>query len=461
MQKGDKKYIPSDLQMKGFKMRCKHCRTWVKNCPENKLPIARCPRNHELQFLSVIEIGKGKRKVKILNTDNVHEAAEMHLKHRREAKANIQIEKKEVIINEKKEVKIPIIDLMSTYQDSLAGINVPEHKREIRDKKHRDEVSRVFKKFTICMKNNNRNVAEDTVETIDDFIVGKFHQLLEDSGIAGATYDKQMGIMKTFFAFLIQKTYCRSNPFAGFVKRNIKKEPRIFTKGEFEKLCEAFKNPELGKQILSTGEVKNLHFDSLGKIAAYGILSGRRLSELYASTFKNVIEEDGKPVWIEIIDFKATKMRHNPSASPKIVHVPITQELYNFLLGQGFMQKRGSDEFIIPTEPGMTRKTMIIKTSRAFSHYCNQLFGENHPTFHSLRKTYATALAKAIGPDMTRTILGWSSNSVMQDFYLSSKEMSRVSGDFTIFGQENKRQDELGKIRAIKTVKQLDYELEK
>lgn len=446
-------------------IRCKHCLTWARDkCHLNGKRIASCPHQDKLQYLSVVQVPKvNSRKVKVLNTRDVNEALELHMKHRREVKEGNVPEKVQEAVTEKgheaKGKEQPaIIDLMGEYQDFLAGENVPEHQREVKSEKHRAEVARVFKMFSACFQRNGGDVRKDSIDKVDDFAAGKFHTELEKSELSGRSYDKYMGHLKTFFNFLIKRRYADKNPFH-FVRKEVKTEPVAITKEQVEKLLAAFKDPEMGRQESHKGKIRQMQRDWLPDITLLGLYTGRRLSELFHLKWENVKEEKGQPAWIEAIDLKATRMRHNPSARPKYNFVPITEQLHSLLVRLGLNQRKGSEYLIAPDDPAK-RETLILQTSKSFSHYSKKLFGEEYPTFHALRKAYATELAKSVGPEMARLIMGWSNMKVMQNHYLDPKEIGKVAKDFSIFGgKEEEREKELAEMRENK--KSVGVELER
>ena len=252
--------------------------------------------------------------------------------------------------------------------------------------------------------------------------------------------------MKTFFNYLIREKYTSDNPFIGITKQeeNAKREDTV-SKENFQKLLQAFKNPHLGRQTLSTGEVKSLHKDWLPDIAEYGLYTGRRLTELCMSREGDIKFIDGRPAYIEFVDLKATH-RKSPKAKPEMVYMPVIPQLYDFLHRKGLDREKDTNEFIIAPNEKMTREIISHHTSRAVSHYFKQI-GCNH-TFHSLRRTYFTELAKDVGLEVASFLGGHSTPEVTKKNYLNPKELLKVAKDFRMFAEnKNGRQKELNRTK--------------
>ncbi len=423
--------IPPNLKAPGFFIKCRVCKTWVKNkCRLTGKEIVQCPHQDKLCFLSAVEKpkGEGERSILTINERNPHKAFQIHLQHRNEIKEGKQIENQrqlETNRNVFKKVKqVLLVYIMALYLDVKAGIGVPEHKIAIKSEKHQQEISRVFKNFVLCLGQNCVNSKTISIDQINDFHVGKFHKALEEREVSGRTYNKEMGIMKTFFNYLMREKYTTDNPFIGITKQeeNAKREDTV-SKENFKKLLQEFKNPESSKQTFSTGEVKNLHKDWLPDIAEYGLYTGRRLTELCMSRRQDIKFKDGQPDHIEFVDLKATH-RKSPKAKPKMVYMPVIPQLYDFLLRKGLERQKDTNEFIIAPNENMTRKVIAHHTSRAVSHYFKKI-GCNH-TFHSLRRTYITELAKSVGPEMASFICGHSTPTVTKEKYLNPIELLKV-----------------------------------
>lgn len=465
MEKDEIIQIPAHLESSGFKIRCRYCNTWIsKNkCIADGKHISQCKHQADLQYISVIQIpNSSSRAVKTLPTRNVNEAFEMHAQHRRAVKEGNTVEKEIQQVNIKntniEKTFFSIEELIQKYIAHLDGADMPEHKKKKPlSKRHLADIKRVVEKyFPECLKQNSIDEGKQSIDAVNDDVAVALHRQFEERGISARSYNKYMGVMQTFFSFLTKNKYGRNNPFAGFSKKDARgKDPVIITEEQLEKLLKEFRNKdsEYGKQVYPSGS-KNLYREFTSDAVLFSLFSGRRLTECFHVKWNQIQVENGIPVRIEVVDRKGTNLKRSANASPKIVYPPITKDLMNFLNSKGYREKIGTDEYIIAPHEKGTRENLALYTSRAFSHYSEKLFGENHPTFHSLRRTYATTLSREIGPDKARIILGWKSANILQDHYISPKAMSTLAKDFSVFSEKENRENEMAEIRNRKQLQQ-------
>lgn len=463
MEKDEIIQIPAHLKSPGFYIKCRHCNTWVsKNkCRETEKHISQCPHQDKLQYISVIQVpNSSRRDILTLDTRNVNKAFEMYAQHRRSVKEGNTVEKEIQQVNikntETEKTFFSIEELIQKYIAHLDGADMPEHKKKKSlSKRHLADIKRVVEKyFPECLKQNGIDAGKQSIDAVNDDVAVAFHRQLEGREVSARSYNKYMGVMQTFFSFLTKNKYGRNNPFAGFSKKDARgKDPVIITEEQLEKLLKEFRNKdsEYGKQVYPSGS-KNLYREFLPDAVLYSLFSGRRLTECFFSKWNQIQVENGIPVRIEVVDRKGTNLKRSANASPKIVYVPVSRDLMNFLNSKGYREKIGMDEYIIAPHEKGARENLALYTSRAFSHYSQKLFGENHPTFHSLRRTYATQLSREIGPDKARIILGWKSANILQDHYISPKAMSTLAKDFSVFGEN--RENEIQEIRNKKQLQQ-------
>jgi len=86
-----------------------------------------------------------------------------------------------------------------------------------------------------------------------------------------------------------------------------------------------------GIETLSTGEKKNHYYDRLEYAFTFALLTGRRRHELVNVKFKDIVEFNGKPVYIEFEDFKYNRKNNlTKREEKKFLYTPVFGELMDF-----------------------------------------------------------------------------------------------------------------------------------
>jgi hypothetical protein len=153
---------------------------------------------------------------------------------------------------------------------------------------------------------------------------------------------------------------------------------------------------------------------------------------------------------INVTDFKVSRQQNRLADNPKKISVPITQELEAFLLENGYEKFKGSEKYIIGNEEEMSRDTMRKFISKSFTHYWEQTdFSKSkHASFKTLRKTYLSSLAAAIGIGNAQVISQHSDTRVLSEHYVSDKVIGLTAKNFSVFpSEEDVRQKELHELR--------------
>ena len=450
--------IPASKKWKGITIFCGKCKTNVSDiCKEKKdgKPLKHCDFGNRHFYKLYLGIpGTSKRLTKNLGRD-LDSAILRAIEFEKTQKENNY----QTSVNKDKEEKKAknveqnkpdnIENAMARYVGFLN--NDPEivsgFREKLRSKKHLQDIERNFKHFIACLKLNGWKPSEIGINGITEQMLSKFHEyLLKNLELSNSSYNRIVTEFVCLYNFLINNQgFNIRNPFKGIPKRSVNLPNEIITEGEFKKLLEIVQRPELGKSKLSDGTIKYLHKPFVKDFIEMGLYSGRRTDEIAHMTWDNVFTDDkGKPVYIKIVDFKATRQKDNP----KYVFVPATEELHELLLRLGYEQYKGSDKYILASEESMKRETIKSIVSHSFSHYYKQLGTGRNLSYKSLRKTYISRLTAFIGIDKARLITKHSGTQVMEDHYINLAEISLTATGFKMFEKPNaSRQNELKQLR--------------
>ena len=166
-----------------------------------------------------------------------------------------------------------------------------------------------------------------------------------------------------------------------------------------------------------------MHRDWLETAFKIGLYTGLRNAELISLTWKNVHYNEKTKTYMIISDnFKVEKMT-GQKYKPK--YVPCGPDLIKVLKEIGMDNLIDTDYHLIAPRREHANKSMITFMSKAWTHYFKQALPEVEPLpFKTLRKTYLSALNKAMGKDM----IEFSSHSgmeVLEKHYLDPKKVAK------------------------------------
>lgn len=447
-------YIPPTKKLKGLKIHCYECGTTVDaTCKKTGAKIQNCKHGADHVFKAYAHVPgtSNARKTKKLSTRDIEEARRLTLEFQREIKngssfvpgmvphdSRIQFPAPfEKEGQGKKETKTyNLLELMKQYVGYQHNENVPEFKQRLRSKKHLEDVERTLKYFVGSLVASGYQVETLRVDHIDDHMVGAFLKyLLDHHKLSNSSYNRGFETLKTFYNYLIREGYQIRNPFASIRKRPTKGNKKTIQEGEYMRLLEIVQKPELGIQILSTGE-KKYHYKPWMKDAIeLGLLTGRRNEEIVELTWNEVhTNEEGVPIYIRVPDFKANRALGNTAETLKYVYIPITKDLRNLLDRLGYTQSKGTNKYILAPDAPMKRSTVNASMSYAFKHYYDQLNTGRSLSFKCLRKTYISQLTRFMGSaEGARQITRHSDTEVMEKHYVDDQYIAMTANGFSMF----------------------------
>ncbi|MDP1881021.1 MAG: phage integrase SAM-like domain-containing protein [Parachlamydiaceae bacterium] len=426
---------PKKIKIPGLYVYCNKCKLKVdQKCGLTGKKINSCTvnENHKYKVFVYIPGSDGKAKTKVLDTKDENEAIKQALAFREELEKCNYSNKINVT---KTHVPRTIVEGMAYYISYLNNETPHEQEHKQRSKGHLNEVERYFKYFLDYLESQEIIITSITIEKLDKNVVGKLKSyLLNEKNYAPKTYNKYIGTMRVFIAFLIEEFDFRmKNPFKGFKRLRSEKKINTIDKAEFHDLLKII-TPDNGIETLSTGEKKNHYKPWLKGALLLALLTGRRREELVKMKFKGIIEDANKePISICIEDFKVNRSNDlSAKESIKVIYVPVISPLKNLLYTLEYYKYKETDKYILAPEEKMERRTIMDFISKSFTHYYKQLKTGKKLQFYDLRKTYISHLYAKHG-EKARIITKHSSEDVMMNHYIDKKVIAEVAMDFDLF----------------------------
>ncbi|EDP96490.1 tyrosine-type recombinase/integrase [Kordia algicida OT-1] len=444
-----RKHLPSNKH-KGLLIYCYKCKknfSWTKRyikqengihtkeentCGLTKKNFSKCKEHEIHKYKSRIHIPgtRDKKAVKTHDAETYDQAVSQAIEFENEFKGIREID----FNPEVSPRRHYLIDAQVLYMDFLENIGVPEHKKKDRSKKHIDEIEKTIEFFNNALKKNKVNPKIIIISKINDKHVGYFHKyLLEDLHHANRTYNKKMGIIKSFFIWSIEKFELKmTNPFKGFQKRPETSDNETITADEFKKLLEIIS--PLNGYVMEGKSKKNRYRDYLKDAFELGLHTGGRREEVVELKWNMIKETNNEPSYIVVSNLKVERQKGKAFADnvkPKII--PITQSLMKLLLRLGYNENIGSHEYILAPNRKAKTQSMMDAISKGFSHYYDLLGTERKLQFKNLRKTYLTYLVSALGGE-AKSLSSHSTDEVLQKHYIDKKVVDKAVKKLDIFG---------------------------
>lgn len=468
-------FIQESKRWKGLYVYCYLCKTNMLDiCKKTGKSLKQCPNGDRHVFKSYVFVpgSKNQRRTKILNTRDVDEAIKMAIEFEKEVKGKLSNNKikdeeklninKETSIEVQKEKNeeakensnstkpILLIHCLARYYSFLRNEGVPKFRQRIRTESHLNDIERAFKHLVICLKKNGYDVNKFTIEQINDNVIGKIFEYLEELGFAGRTHNKYINFYSSLINWYNEEFELNiKNRFANIPREIVNHNPESISQSEFIALLEHIK-PENGVKNYDKGVKthRNIYRSWLKNGIKLGLLTGRRREELISMKWSNIKEKDGIK-YIQLEDLKVNRIQYRiKEENKKMIFVPITNELKELLNELGYENYKNTDKYIL--EPELLNKrnrVMCDVLSRGFSHFYNQLNTGRNLTFKCLRKTYITNLQIFMGNGNVKVITGHSDNQVIEEHYIDKKEIAKASKNFSVFSKGNNRENELNEIR--------------
>lgn len=425
---------------KGLHTYCGKCKrlTTTRVCGKTGKRISSCksPEFHKFKIIkSVPGTDSKKKRVKILETRDINEAIREKIIFEQELELN-GFQKTDVIIDNSEAKPRLLIECMAMYIGYLNNEGVESHKRKDRTKGHIEDVGRSFRYLCESLVKNGLDHTIFEVVSINSKVVALVHDyLLDYKGFANTTYNGHIAILRQFVTWLIeQKNYTIKNPFKEVVRKaSPTHDNEVLEYEEFNKLLDVIR-PENGIKEFSTGERKNMYRDWVKNAFIIALETGLRREEFMTIKYSDIILDNRKePKFIRVENYKVNRAKGiKESNSKQYKLVPVTENMKRILYELEQKVFQGTDFFVIGREEVSSRKTLMDKVSKAFTHFWKITGIQKDVQLKNLRKTYLTALANHFG-DNANLISDHASMEVLKKHYINNKKMVEKASDFSVF----------------------------
>ncbi len=254
-----------------------------------------------------------------------------------------------------------------------------------------------------------------SIRTISDTDVSRFISDLRKSGCQSSSLRTYCGRISHFFGWCQRQGMIRHNPVESVEKpRKARRTVRAFTDDEIEAV------------LSSIRESRGSEREWLEDIARVALGSGLRLSELCHMTCDWVAFSPPSITVKRTRDFRP-KSRHER-------YVPIAGDPVD-VMKRRFAERPETTNYVFSDSSGKPLNPTTV--SRAFKRHMRRVGIAEDRTFHSLRHTYATKLARE-GVDLFRLqkLLGHSDVRIVQRYAALSPNDLHAAVDRTFAGYQ-------------------------
>lgn len=430
--------IDNRENVKGLHTYCSKCKrlTTTRVCGKTKKRVSSCkfPEYHKFKIIKAIPGTDSKKKrTKILETRDLNEAIKEKIQFEQELEEN-QYQKMSIVSDGVEVKPTLLIECMAIHIGYLNNEGVELYKQKERSKDHIEDVERVFRYFCESLKQNQLDHTIIEIYSINDKMVGMYHDyLLNTKGLANATYNKYIAAIRQFIDWLIdKKDYDIKNPFKEVSRRVQPTNNEIIEESEFEKLLEVIK-PENGIKEFPSGDRKNMYRDWIKSAFKIALETGLRREEFMTLKFSNIIEDNGVPKFVRVENFKVNRAKDiKEEKSKQYKLIPVTGKLKVILSELNYAENRNKEQYIIAQKDPSSRKTLMDKVSKAFTHFWKITGIKKEIQMKNLRKTYLTALANHFG-DSANLISDHANMTVLKKHYINNAKMVEKASDFSVF----------------------------
>lgn len=417
---------------------CGKCKRLLENrmCSKTGKRLSTCKNADQHGFKAIISIpgtDSKKRRTRIFKTRDLNEAIRLKLEFEEELKSN-DFQRTDKHISTVEAKPSLLIECMALYIGFLNNERVEAHMIKIRSKKHLWEVENYFEKFCKCLKKNRIDHTLLRIDQLNDKTVALFHTyILEDLKHSNKTYNKMISLFRQFIDWLNNKQgYDLTNPFSNVQRRKENLNKAIVSLDEFEQLLEVIR-PENGHHVFPSGERKNRYRTWLSNCFKLALETGLRREEFMMLKFSDIIiDEGGKPNFIEVENFKVNRMKGGDQFHEQKKFVPITKGLMDLLNSLDYKNHKNPNDYLIANDEKASRLTLIDFVSKAFTHFWKQTGIEKDVQLKHLRKTYLTSLVEHFG-DKAPVISNHSGIGVLMKHYVNDQHLIAATKDFSVF----------------------------
>ena len=340
---------------------------------------------------------------------------------------------------------------------------LPSFQRRELSHDYKKNIELAFKILVQSLQNNRYDLDNLRVNDLNAEIVGKIYDFIMQLGLSDRSINKYLSYYTSCINWYKDEYEVSfKNWFEKIKRHQLNPKPESISKSEHERLMEQI-TPEKGIREYENGvkHMRNFYRSWLADGFRLALETGRRREEIINLKFKDIIEENGIPIYIIYEDIKVNNIQNRKTEkNKKYGYIPITNNLHKLLLKLGYEENKGQDKYILAPEVEINRKRVMSDVlSRGFSHYYKQLNTGRELTFKSYRKAYITSLSiYLIQSEVVRKFTGHSDSAVIEKHYLDKKEMAKSLRNFEVFPKEIERKIELDEIRKEQNIDQKSIE---
>ena len=394
-----RKMLPKKDAPSGLYLYCSKHKSWYKN---DNVVKCKC----ELKYKAKVHVPgtKNNSRIKTFVADDVESAIQIFEEFKKELKSS---DYHLVVVKEKEEKPIYLLDCIAEFIDFKKDINVPFHNRNNLPAKTIREIENCLEYFVYALVDKGIKPEILRFEVLDgnELIAGHISEfLLQKKGLKNKTYNNKLSTMKSFVNYTIRKHYPYvSSPFSEVKYKKVVYKPKAISISNFNALIElilpenSIDYKEVKRKINKgyTIQKKKINYYRDWLIEAYyiGLFTGGRKEETTQMKWSDIqYNSEGKISHIVVTDLKVNRKEKREAEEDNLIekYVEMTPEFEDLLFKMGFEEKRDSDEYILANEESLTRQYMADFISKSFFHFYKQLGLNDGLSFKHLRKTYVT-----------------------------------------------------------------------
>lgn len=395
---------------KGMKIYCHKCKRDNPTCNHHDI--------HRYKVKVHVVGGDGKKRTKVLNSKNYNEAV----------KEAIDFEKELKTTNYKKDVieeignNYSILDAVLQYQRYLSGQHKYAHKIKKVSVEYQKECMR-YCKFFLDSLNEVRNLMTTRIIDVNQNDVARFY-LWAENHYGAKSFNKCMGALKAFFAFLIDvEEIVMKNQFAVYESKSVvMKDVTTLTKEEFQTIIDSIGVVNPFQLLGGRGERKNMYKPYLVHGFKLFLLTGGRREDVVELRWCDMLVTIEGVKFFKIANKKVNRIKKTEEYNK---YVPVNEDLFELLLEMGYEAKKNTDDYILFPERNVKAKTIMDALSKSFSHYVKESGVQKDVSLKNLRKTYITWMHRAMGKN-TGLLTSHSGEKILKDHYIDSTVLSAL-----------------------------------
>ncbi len=409
----------------GLKIYCRKCGYEIQNVGDKGLKTG-CPHPLESQVYKavLIEPGSGKRKTRILDAKSHDEALAGLLKFKEELRNPVPAS---LLRKEEKEKPMTLAGCIAMYFDYLQGSGVLEFEKKDRSGAYIKAMVMNGRRFMTFLKSIGMSPQSVRIDEVTDLVVEQYYKHVKECTGSNSTFNHFFRPLKGLYRFLIDKRdYVIRNPFKNVPCLSEGGNPKAIGYDDVMKIKRAI-TPEDSVEVFSNGVRKNRYRPWLVDAIDLAVYTGLRREQVVEIKWADVkCDAQGRPEYIRSSNLKVNRILNGGrTGNERYVNVPISAELLETLDRLGLESKLGTESYVLAPDARINRKNLLQQMSACFRFYRNKAGISSKLSFKSLRKTYLSAVASAIGTGNVKAVSGHSGDAILKRHYIDGEFVAR------------------------------------